>query len=197
MAHGASARFASRVSATCIVHRCITHCTLRVAHGTWRMRILAFCFARPRTQQRAALHWCIAHQRRAPASSIGAAHQASALRAAQVTHRASLVAERLVLRINASRVSASRIKAPCAAHCASHATSCIGIVRCRARAVLLASCIPAWGSGNSYSDCETERALRRSVVTASATASATAPAPSSRQQLRISASAIVIAGVCG
>lgn len=189
MVHGASARFAPRVSATCILHRCITHCTLRAAHGAWRGRTRAFCFARLRIPQRASLHWRTAHQRRAPASSIKAAHQASAPRAARVTHRASLVAERLVLRINTSRVSASRIKAPCAAHCASHTST---VHRHRALPSTCCHACQLHTAGAATTTRGTAKLIERSDAV-----SATAPASSSRQQLCISAPAIVIAGVCG
>jgi hypothetical protein len=90
-------------------------------------RILAFRIARQRIWPRASVHGRIAHQRCAPASTIGTAHHASAPRAARVTHHALLIAERLVSRIDVPRVSASRINASSAAHfahqhCASAST---------------------------------------------------------------------------
>ncbi len=144
-----------------------------------------------------ALHAGIA---RRPCASI-IAHRASRIahRASRITHRASRIAHRESRIASQTSHRASRIAslAPRIAHRASRISAstrrtpaqCIGTVPCRACAVLLASCIPAGAATTTGAS-----AKQRERCDA---ASATAPAPSSQQQQRITAPAIIIAGVCG
>jgi hypothetical protein len=98
------------------------------------------------------LHWRNAHQRRAPASSIGAAHHASALPAARFTHHALFVAERIA---NKS-ISHQRDNA---AHTSTvHRRSTLPCMRCLARQPHTSR-----GSDNNQSVCKAERAPLCSV----------------------------------
>ncbi len=165
IAHGAG-RIAHRAwrrshRASRIMHR---HRKTLIAHRTWRIR--AFCIG--------AMHTGVVHRHRPSEPRI------TPRRFQQRDSRITRCSSQSASRIKVSRISATTRRTP---------ALCIGVVHCRASAVLLASRIPAGAATTTRASAK--RRERRYA------ASATTPAPSSQQQRCIAASAIIIAGVCG
>jgi len=146
------------------------HYALHTASGTWCVarahpRVLLCASAHPATRVIALAHRtpasCAGIVHRSRASSISASSSASHAPRVRVVHRAS------ALRINTSRVSASRTKAPCAAHCASHTSlahraSCLA--HCAAQTLPITTRLPSRISELRIAHCEWRMASRASCI---------------------------------